>query len=1200
MARNVCVDFDGVIHSYTGWTGGDISGKPVDGAFAFLDSLLESGYHVVILSARASDKEQRTLMAEWFSKNGYGNLDSLEITAVKPPAEMYIDDKAWAFTGSNFPSIDDIRNFKPWWQKEKAMNDNIKIGEMIANASNVAAKSKSILMSFSDDTAKANQRLKDQVARLGRITDNSSPEEISQELNGLIMAISNAEKMEGIDQSILKSANDAVEKLKLIADKARIETVIKIGNDIRETGDMLNSIPKDKRDDNWIVASKKIDELRNYVGSKTVTNRQLREANNELSKIHYEQISPHKEDIEFAKKARLLQEGIEQRRQAWMENKAYQSANTFNSAISGAQSFISVIENLGGDTRAYKDQLQTLKAAADSQERAGNLDFSNLVGGASAISVLLEKAARDQMKKADNDQFKKAFDEGPLSYKISTFYNGQLTDDQKKALRGQSISTILDDAVASGEMKQSTASILQNALRNNRDLTGRTPDFREADALVSGALKAESDANFKTLDDPKAQAVIVASYMFNPDIAAKQAEELVKVQALGGEYFTNAVNQYELANAKRRDLNRLNDAYQTSSDPREMNMIQSNIKKAKSDLGKIESQANPQYVIQQGKAKVNELKANLDKANLDFQKAAAMPHDPQHPDKVYKARKEATNARTKASSEYASELAKSKALEAKEAELEKAGFQKMEPIAAEPKVTGLPVVQPKQRGVAGIERDIMAPLSPDAGKVPGHTELIKERIAGLVEPKQKQDEMAIQKSSGFGPRVGESYIKALDARIAMAKSKASDPNALPSEREVASSNAQKLQGEKASWEAKNIAYDKQREKIGEMVAQQPMEERQVSQPIETAFMPEDKTPDISRLNPPAWTEKATVASSQTPAILPPIEASPALQAIVNGIRMNKSRSEEEIASMVRDVKTGKMTMKDAIDWAKMTPEQQTQSEQASKPIAPDISSRQQAFISGISPRINAIAVPEYRKILLDMLGRVSSNPATFESEAKNLEQVLNQAEKKQSDMQAQAQQTTTQTAGVNAAIPEQPTNKIIAANTGEQNVETKLSDLNEIDKLLKVFGDDIENEKDKDACFMPLPIIPVPCPPPVPIPQKNEVVAADVGTPIAIDPATAKVEKAGMVGFKCYSECLSDTERERIALVVPEVRNEGFPCRYMGLADDKKNKCPESGCVQKVNSKWRVYSGRTGKLWPQVFDTEESAKGAIAGYHINK
>ena len=57
--KTVCVDFDGVIHSYSG-TPSKVDGKPIDGAFDFLNGLLDAGAEVIVFSARASSQGQIT------------------------------------------------------------------------------------------------------------------------------------------------------------------------------------------------------------------------------------------------------------------------------------------------------------------------------------------------------------------------------------------------------------------------------------------------------------------------------------------------------------------------------------------------------------------------------------------------------------------------------------------------------------------------------------------------------------------------------------------------------------------------------------------------------------------------------------------------------------------------------------------------------------------------------------------------------------------------------------------------------------------------------------------------------------------------------------------------------------------------------------------------------------------------------------
>ena len=36
------------------------------------------------------------------------------VTNVKIPARYYIDDKAYRFTGNNYPSVEEVQNFTSW------------------------------------------------------------------------------------------------------------------------------------------------------------------------------------------------------------------------------------------------------------------------------------------------------------------------------------------------------------------------------------------------------------------------------------------------------------------------------------------------------------------------------------------------------------------------------------------------------------------------------------------------------------------------------------------------------------------------------------------------------------------------------------------------------------------------------------------------------------------------------------------------------------------------------------------------------------------------------------------------------------------------------------------------------------------------------------------------------------------------------
>lgn len=119
----LCLDFDGVIHSYSsGWKGADvIPDPPVEGAIAFMLGALHH-FDVVIFSSRSNQRGGVTAMQNWLqhhagatwyeSPDGPG-LEDIRFVTEKPPALVTIDDRAITFTGT-FPAIDTLKEFKPW------------------------------------------------------------------------------------------------------------------------------------------------------------------------------------------------------------------------------------------------------------------------------------------------------------------------------------------------------------------------------------------------------------------------------------------------------------------------------------------------------------------------------------------------------------------------------------------------------------------------------------------------------------------------------------------------------------------------------------------------------------------------------------------------------------------------------------------------------------------------------------------------------------------------------------------------------------------------------------------------------------------------------------------------------------------------------------------------------------------------------
>lgn len=116
----VAVDFDGVLHSYTSpWEAADvIPDPPVAGAIEWLEEITKL-YDVEIFTTRANTGLHGDAgidaVLNWLMEHGYTFDRPVKVTAVKGPALIYIDDRAWRFHGpGSFPSPGLIRGFQPW------------------------------------------------------------------------------------------------------------------------------------------------------------------------------------------------------------------------------------------------------------------------------------------------------------------------------------------------------------------------------------------------------------------------------------------------------------------------------------------------------------------------------------------------------------------------------------------------------------------------------------------------------------------------------------------------------------------------------------------------------------------------------------------------------------------------------------------------------------------------------------------------------------------------------------------------------------------------------------------------------------------------------------------------------------------------------------------------------------------------------
>jgi len=126
----LCIDFDGVIHSYTtGWAGSDkVNDPPVPGAMEFLQKALAL-FDLKVYSSRSQSNKGIRAMREYIREHACKELppgatvmmerwlDNPETWPVeKPSAFLTIDDRALCFTGT-WPDPVILLSFKPWNKK---------------------------------------------------------------------------------------------------------------------------------------------------------------------------------------------------------------------------------------------------------------------------------------------------------------------------------------------------------------------------------------------------------------------------------------------------------------------------------------------------------------------------------------------------------------------------------------------------------------------------------------------------------------------------------------------------------------------------------------------------------------------------------------------------------------------------------------------------------------------------------------------------------------------------------------------------------------------------------------------------------------------------------------------------------------------------------------------------------------------------
>ena len=110
MKPFICVDFDGVLNNYKGYEGDNL-GTIRPGAREFLQTLSQD-YTVSILSVRSYH-----LIIRWLEQ--YDLLQYVdEVTSIKRAAVAYVDDRGLRFNGNYEEVLEQLENFKPYWEEK--------------------------------------------------------------------------------------------------------------------------------------------------------------------------------------------------------------------------------------------------------------------------------------------------------------------------------------------------------------------------------------------------------------------------------------------------------------------------------------------------------------------------------------------------------------------------------------------------------------------------------------------------------------------------------------------------------------------------------------------------------------------------------------------------------------------------------------------------------------------------------------------------------------------------------------------------------------------------------------------------------------------------------------------------------------------------------------------------------------------------
>lgn len=146
----IVFDFDGVIHSYiSGWKGMDKAiDPPVKYIKETIDTLIEKGYEIVVVSTRCATEEGLKCVKKYLKDH---DIFVHKVLDKKPPALVYIDDRAIRFDGNAKSLVHSIETFIPWTFNENLTKQFVEEEEEVSfgnDVKNVSDNTKEMLYKF--------------------------------------------------------------------------------------------------------------------------------------------------------------------------------------------------------------------------------------------------------------------------------------------------------------------------------------------------------------------------------------------------------------------------------------------------------------------------------------------------------------------------------------------------------------------------------------------------------------------------------------------------------------------------------------------------------------------------------------------------------------------------------------------------------------------------------------------------------------------------------------------------------------------------------------------------------------------------------------------------------------------------------------------------------------------------------------------